>query len=161
MFYLELFSALDRHKVDYLLIGGLAVSLHGVERATMDVDITVAMNPHNLAALIDTAKELKLTPVLPVPLESLANIELLREWHVQRHLEAFALRTSELAGVTIDVLLFPPVDFSGMLGRAEEFDVAGTAIKVVSIDDLIALKGAVGRPIDLSDIEHLQRIKSA
>jgi hypothetical protein len=159
MFYLELFSALDRHKVDYLLIGGLAVSLHGVERATMDVDITVAMNPANLTALIDTAKELKLTPVLPVPLESLGNIGLLRDWHAQRHLVVFALRTPELAGVTIDVLLFPPVDFSGMLARAVEFDVAGTAIRVVSIDDLIALKSAVGRPIDLSDIEHLQRVK--
>jgi hypothetical protein len=160
MFYLELFSALDRHKVDYLLIGGLAVSLHGVERATMDVDITVAMNPANLAAMIDAAKELKLTPVLPVPLESLSNVELLRDWHAQRNLEAFALRTPELAGVTIDVLLFPPVDFAGMMARAVEFDVAGTAIKVVSIDDLIALKKAVGRPIDISDIEHLQRIKS-
>ncbi|MDD2699922.1 MAG: hypothetical protein PHH36_01665 [Sideroxydans sp.] len=161
MFYLELFSALDRHKVDYLLIGGLAVSLHGVERATMDVDITVAMRPVNLAALIETAKELKLTPVLPVPLESLSDIELLREWHEKRNLEAFALRTPELAGVTIDVLLFPPVDFAGMQQRAVEFDVAGTAIKVVSIDDLIAMKNAVGRPIDISDVEHLQRIKAS
>lgn len=161
MFYLELFSSLDRHKVDYLLIGGLAVSLHGVERATMDVDITVAMSPANLAALIETARELKLTPVLPVPLESLSNIELLREWHANRNLEAFALRTPELAGVTIDVLLFPPVDFAGMQQRAVEFDVAGTAIKVVSIDDLIAMKSAVGRPIDLSDVEHLQRIKAS
>jgi len=161
MFYLELFAALDRHKVDYLLIGGLAVSLHGVERATMDVDITVAMNPANLAALIDAAKELKLTPVLPVPLESLSNVELLRDWHAQRHLEAFALRTPELAEVTIDVLLFPPVEFAGMTARAVEFEIAGTAIKVVSIDDLIALKSAVGRPIDISDVEHLQRIKSA
>jgi predicted nucleotidyltransferase len=47
-----------------------------------------------------------------------------------------------------------------MKARAVEFDVAGTAIKVVSIDDLIALKSAVGRPIDMSDIEHLQRTKS-
>jgi len=160
MFYVELFAALNRHKVDYLLIGGLAVSLHGVERATMDVDITVAMNPGNLAALIETARELKLTPVLPVSLESLSNIELLRDWHAQRHLEVFALRTPELAGVTIDVLLFPPVDFAGMIARAVEFDVAGTAIRVVSVDDLIALKRAVGRPIDVSDVEHLQRIKS-
>lgn len=161
MFYLELFSALDRHHVDYLLIGGLAVSLHGVERATMDVDITVAMTPQNLSALIDAAQELKLTPVLPVPLDSLSNIELLREWHAQRHLEVFALRTPELAGVTIDVLLFPPVEFAGMTSRAIEFDVTGTRIRVVSIDDLIALKRAVGRPIDLSDIEHLQRIQAA
>ena len=160
MFYIDLFSALARHKVDYLLIGGLAVSLHGVERATMDVDITVAMTTDNLAALIETAKELKLSPVLPVPLESLRNLELLRQWHTERHLEAFALRSADLAGVTVDVLLFPPVEFSGMTSRAEVFKVADTNIQVVSIDDLIALKQAVGRPIDISDIEHVQRIKA-
>lgn len=159
MFYVDLFSTLARHKVDYLLIGGLAVSLHGVERATMDVDITVAMNPDNLAALIEAAKELKLSPVLPVPLESLRDLELLRQWHAERHLEAFALRTADLAGVTVDVLLFPPVEFAGMVSRADVFKVANTAIQVVSIDDLIALKQAVGRPIDITDIEHLQRIK--
>lgn len=161
MFYLDLFAALDRHKVDYLLIGGLAVSLHGVERATMDVDITVGMNPQNLHALIEVARELKLTPVLPVALDSIADVNLLRDWHENRHMEVFALRTPELAGVTIDVLLFPPVSFTDMLGHAVEFEVAGTPIKVVSIDDLIALKQAVGRPIDLSDVEHLQRIKAA
>ena len=160
MFYVDLFSTLARHKVDYLLIGGLAVSLHGVERATMDVDITVAMNPDNLAALIEAAKELKLTPVLPVPLDSLRDLELLRQWHRERHLEAFALRTPDLAGVTVDVLLFPPVEFVGMASRAEVLKVANTDIQVVSIDDLIALKKAVGRPIDLIDIEHLQRIKA-
>ena len=156
MFYVNLFSALARHKVDYLLIGGLVVSLHGVERATMDVDITVAMNPDNLTSLIDTAKELKLSPVLP----SLLDLELLRQWHAERHLDAFALRTPDLTGVTVDVLLFPPVEFAGMASRADVFKVANTDIQVVSIDDLIALKQAVGRPIDITDIEHLQRIKT-
>ena len=159
MFYVDLFSALTRHKVDYLLIGGLAVSLNGVERATMDVDITVAMTPGNLASLIEAARELHLSPVLPVPLETLNNLELLRLWRAERHLEAFALRAPELAGVTVDVLLFPPVEFEGMMHRATVFNVADVPIQVVSIDDLIALKQAVGRPIDLSDIEHLQRIK--
>lgn len=161
MFYLDLFSALDRHHVDYLLIGGLAVSLHGVERSTMDVDITVALTPDNLAHLIETAHDLNLTPVLPVPLESLNNLELLRQWHKERNLEAFALRTPELAGVTIDVLLFPPVEFSGMAQRATVFNVSNVSIRVVAIDDLIALKQAVGRPIDISDVEHLQRIKQS
>lgn len=160
MFYVDLFSALSRHKVDYLLIGGLAISLHGVERSTMDVDITVAMNPGNLATLIETAKELGLSPVLPVPLESLNDLELLRHWHSERNLEAFALRAPELAGVTLDVLLFPPVEFSGMSHRAVVFNVANIPIRVASIDDLIALKQAVGRPIDLSDIEHLKRLKT-
>ncbi len=125
----------------------------------MDVNITVAMNPDNLAALIEAARELKLSPVLPVSLESLHDLGLLRQWRAEHHLEEFALRTPDLAGVTVDVLLFPPVEFAVMAPRADVFKVAGTNIRVVSIDDLIALKQAVGRPIDLADVEHLQRIK--
>ncbi len=161
MFYLDLFSALDRHRVDYLLIGGLAVSLHGVERATMDVDITVAMNADNLAHLIEMARELKLAPVLPVPLESLNDLALLRQWHSERNLDAFAMRTPDFAGVTVDVLLFPPVEFSGMAQRAMVLNISSTPVRIVAIDDLIALKQAVGRPVDISDIEHLQRIRQS
>ena len=159
MFYLDLFSALERHNVDYLLIGGLAVSLYGIERATMDVDITIAMNPENRAALIRAARELKLTPVLPVSLESLEDLELLRMWHTERNLEAFAMRTSELTSVTLDILLFPPVEFIGMLQRAVTFNAGTTPIRTACIDDLIALKQAVGRPIDIADIEHLNRVR--
>jgi hypothetical protein len=160
MFYLDLFSALARHNVGYVLIGGLAVSLHGIERATMDVDISVAMTPENLAALVDMAREMSLTPVLPVPLETLGDPQQLADWHATRNLEAFALRAPGLAGVTIDVLLFPPVKFAALATHAVVFQIGDTPIQVASIDDLIALKQAVGRPIDLSDIEHLKRLKA-
>lgn len=159
MFYLDLFSALAHHKVGYVLIGGLAVSLHGVERATMDIDISVAMTPENLAALVNMARELSLTPVLPVPLETLGNLGQLAEWHAQRNLDAFALHAPRLAGVTLDVLLFPPVDFPSLAAHAIELKIGNVPVRIASIDDLIALKQAVARPIDLSDIEHLKRLK--
>jgi hypothetical protein len=158
MFYLDLFDALNRHGVEYVLIGGLAVSLHGIERATMDIDISVAMTPENLAALVALAKALDMRPALPVALDSLADPDLLRRWHDERHLEAFALQAPDLAGVTLDVLLFPPVDFTAMHTRAVTFDILGTPVVVASIDDLVALKEAVGRPIDRADIDHLRRL---
>ena len=158
MFYLDLFSALNAHKVEYVLIGGLAVALHGVERNTMDIDISVVISPENLGRLIDAAQELQLTPVLPVPLSALADIETLRQWRANRNMEAFALRTPDMAGVTVDVLLFPPVEPEALCSRAVVLDVSGVPVRLACIDDLIALKRAVGRPIDLSDIEHLNRI---
>jgi hypothetical protein len=72
MFYLDLFSALHRHDVEYVLIGGLAVALHGVERTTMDIDVCVVVSPGNLNQLVTAAQELKLTPTLPVPPSSLS-----------------------------------------------------------------------------------------
>lgn len=161
MFYLDLFSALDRHRVDYVLIGGLAISLHGIERATMDIDVTVAMTPGNLSALVAMARVLGMTPVLPVDLNALADLDQLARWRRERNLEAFALRAPGVAGVTLDVLLHPPVDFTALRARAVTFSAGGVPVVVASVDDLIALKQAVGRPIDLADIEHLQRLKAS
>jgi hypothetical protein len=155
---LGLFSALSRHHVDYILIGGLAVSLHGIERATMDIDVTVAMTPDNLASLVAMARELGMTPVLPVDLDSLIDLDRLAAWHRERNLEVFALHAPGLTGITLNVLPYPLVNYAGMRERAVTFKAGEVPIVVVGIDDLIALKQAVGRPIDLSDIEHLKRL---
>ena len=126
----------------------------------MDIDITVAMQPNNLYKLIACAESLNLKPVLPVPLSSLKNLPLLKQWHQEENLIAFALRTEEIAGVTLDILLFPPVDFGQMQQNMTQFAIGSTTVNVASIDDLILLKQAAGRAIDLSDIEHLNKIKS-
>lgn len=160
MFYLDLFAALHRHRVEYALIGGLAVALHGVERNTMDIDISVVVSPENMQQLVSTAKELGLKPMLPVPLETLTQIDTLKEWHALRNLQAFSLHGSGPAGVSLDILLFPPVDPAAMCQRAITLDVGGVPVVLATIDDLIALKQSAGRPIDLSDIEHLQRINT-
>ena len=160
MFYLDLFSALDRHKVEYVLIGGLAVALHGVERNTMDIDVCVVISPVNLQHLTEAAKELRLSPMLPVPLETLSDIETLNQWHSHRNLRAFSLRSEDMAGVTLDVLLFPPVDPASMCHRALQLDVSGVPVKLASIDDLIALMQSSARPINLADIEHLKRLQN-
>jgi len=93
-----------------------------------------------------------------VSLSALGDIDNLRQWHLHRNLEAFALRTPDIAGVTVDVLLFPPVEPQEMCDRAVVVKVSNVPVKLACIDDLIALKSAVRRPIDLSDIEHLKRI---
>ena len=158
MFYLDLFAALHRHRVDYALIGGLAVALHGVERNTMDIDISVVVSPQNMQQLVLAAQELGLTPMLPMPLETLTQIDTLQEWHAHRNLQAFSLHGSGPAGVSLDILLFPPVDPAAMCKRAITLDVAGVPVVLATVDDLIALKQSAGRPIDLSDIEHLKRV---
>jgi hypothetical protein len=161
MFYIDLFSALQRHRVDYVLIGGLAISLHGIERATMDIDVTVAMTPENLSALVAMARELSMTPVLPVELDNLTDLDQLAQWHRERNLEAFALKAPDPVGITLDVLLYPPVHFKDLQKHAVTLKAGAVPVIVASIDDLIALKQAVGRPIDLTDIEHLKRLKES
>jgi hypothetical protein len=128
---------------------------------TVQIRRTTSVSHGNLSHLVAAAQELELTPTLPVPLSSLTQIELLKEWHTQRNLLAFALRSPDLAGVTVDVLLFPPVPPQELCQRALTIDVAGVPVRLAHIDDLIALKQHAGRPIDLSDIEHLKKLSQA
>ena len=81
------------------------------------------------------------------------------QWHRERNLEAFALRVAGLSGVTLDILLYPPVDYAQMRSHAITFLAGDIPVVLASIDDMIALKQAVGRPIDLADIEHLKHLK--
>lgn len=49
--FLTVFEALDRQEVEYILIGGVAVILHGLERLTRDIDIFVRPTLENIAKL--------------------------------------------------------------------------------------------------------------
>ncbi|MGH8802329.1 MAG: hypothetical protein ACREX6_08560, partial [Casimicrobiaceae bacterium] len=91
MFYLDLFSALERSGVRYVIVGGLALNLHGVERATMDVDLAMALDAANWLSAIDVFRALQMTPIAPVTLEQASNPEQLRDWKRDRHMLAFGL----------------------------------------------------------------------
>jgi len=159
MFYLDLFHALDQHGVDYLLIGGLAMNLHGVPRMTMDVDIVLALDGENLTRFIACATELGLTPQAPVPLAALADPAQRREWIETKKLIAFALNSTVAGTPTLDVLLVHPLDVAQSLGRAEVRAVDGIPVRLAAIEDMIRLKQAAGRRQDLDDIANLQRLR--
>jgi predicted nucleotidyltransferase len=51
--FLEFIGLLENHGVDYLIIGGYAVALHGFPRYTGDIDFFVAVNPENAVKLMN------------------------------------------------------------------------------------------------------------
>ena len=159
MFYLDLFKALEKHKVRYLLVGGLAMNLHGVPRSTMDVDIVLALDPANLKAFLTMAGVLKLTPVAPLNLDGLLEPAQRQKWLKEKNMLALALRPPDIKGPTVDVLIDPPLDIESALKRAVKREVSEVNISLISIEDLILLKEKAGREQDRSDIEHLRRIQ--
>jgi hypothetical protein len=62
VFYLGLFRALEREKVEYLVVGGLAVMFHDVERSAMNIGLVLAMREDNLRRLFAVANTLGLAP---------------------------------------------------------------------------------------------------
>ncbi len=160
MFYLDLFRCLHEHRVRYLLVGGLAMNLHGVPRMTMDVDIVLALDSPNLDAFMRCARELGLKPQAPVPLESLKDPVQRKEWIETKHMIAFALNAPRASGATVDVLIQHPLDIESAFAAAITRDIDGVPVSLCGIRDLIALKQGTGRQQDAADVEHLRRIQA-
>lgn len=159
MFYLDLFSELQKNEVRYLVVGGIAINLHGVERATMDVDLVLAMDEDNLRRFLRAANSLALKPSLPVQLEALADARQVEDWVQKRRLIAFSLRPPSRSAPSIDIVVRPKVPFDTMYQNRLEKEIGGVRLSVASIDDLIALKTDTGRNQDASDIVALNKVR--
>ncbi|MBK9521494.1 MAG: nucleotidyl transferase AbiEii/AbiGii toxin family protein [Rhodocyclaceae bacterium] len=160
MLYLDLFAALHDYKVRYILVGGLAMNLHGVPRMTMDVDIVLAMDNANLDLFIECARAMKLSPVAPVDLGDLKDPNKRRDWFEHKHMIAFGLQNTVTRPPTmVDVLVAPQIDIAVAFSRAIATQVGNTVVQLASIEDMIQLKTATGRAQDQSDIEHLERLR--
>ncbi len=97
----NLLATLCEAEVDFVLIGGLAVTLHGYQRVTMDVDVVLAMNDANLEKFVDCAKGAGLRPVLPIPIDSLRDASLIDDWHRDKGMLAFALREPDAMAASV------------------------------------------------------------
>ncbi len=160
MFYLDLFRELQKHDIQYVVVGGIAINLHGVERATMDVDLVLAMDHSNLQGFLGAARTLQLRPILPVALEALCDAAQLDAWVREKHMIAFCLRPPSGTAPSVDIIVRPKVAFETMYRNRIEKNIGGVQFSIASIDDLIALKTDTGRKQDASDIEALNKVKA-
>lgn len=160
MFYLELFRALDREKVRYLVVGGIAVNLHGIGRLTVDVDLMLALDSENLGRFVAVAKSLGLKPSIPVSVEDIADASKVEKWITEKHMLAFALHSPDPATPTLDVLVNPVVPFEDAYARRVTTSVEALEVPVACIDDIIRLKTGTGRKKDEADILALNQVKA-
>ena len=158
MFYLDLFKKLEGGGVRYLVVGGIAVNLHGVNRLTHDVDLMLALDAENLGRFVSVAKRYSFKPVVPVKVEDLADAEKVRDWVENKHMLAFGLRPQDPAEPIVDILVKAPVDFETAYKRRVIVDVLGQKVPVASIADIITMKTGTGRAKDQDDIAMLRRL---
>lgn len=155
----ELLQSLSEKSVQYVLVGGLAVQLHGYMRSTFDIDLVLAMNDENLVRFIAVAKRYGLVPSNPVPIDSLRNANQIEQWHREMGMLAFALREPQVGGSVVDILVRPSVPFEQLMANAVVGELLAQKIRIASIDDLIAMKRTANRAKDQLDIAALEKIK--
>ena len=135
------FSSLRKHRVKYLTIGGIAAILHGVPRATFDLDILIEATPENAQRLLRALIQAGLgTAALTTADQVLAH-----EVTVFRDRVRVDVQT-RTRGIT----------FEGAWARREVMKYRRQSFNVLSRSDLIASKRAAGRPQDLEDVRVLE-----
>lgn len=142
---LGLLRALAEHAVDYVVIGGIAVQVHGHRRTTRDLDVIPNPDPDNLerlaAALVSLEATPRETPGAPSPTaEQLAGATVV---------PPLTTRDGELHILTAVPGARP---FGSLAADALPIELDGATVRIVSLDDLIAMKRASGRPGDLEDL---------
>jgi hypothetical protein len=148
----ELLRRLTARGVDFVVIGGIAVVLHGSARITQDLDICFATDDANLSALGQVligldARVRGVDDGLPfVP-----------DARMLRNVEVLTLVTNLGA---LDVLARPSgaPSYERLRRRADRFELDDFTVLVAAIGDLLAMKQAAGRAKDLADIAELQAI---
>jgi hypothetical protein len=149
----EMLGRLARAEVDFVVIGGVALILLGSPRLTRDLDIVFAPDDDNLKALSHVLQELDATLR-----EADADLPFVPDAGTLRNVTLLTLDTS--AGwLDVHREVGGAPAYEELKRGAEKKDVGDSRVLVASPDDLIAMKRAAGRTIDLADIEELEAIK--
>jgi predicted nucleotidyltransferase len=143
----DLIRLFRESKIPYALMGGMAVSVHGIPRPTHDLDFTIAIERERLPEFYAAVEELGYS----VPdvhqsgwVDLVAGMPLVRvrQWVDDKVID-------------IDLFLAESSFQESLLSRRVELVVEGNLAWVVTPEDLMLLKLIAGRPRDLGDIQDI------
>lgn len=139
----DLLRLLKEHRVDFIIIGASAFPVYGYVRATLDIDIFINLKKTNAERTYSALKEFGYD-LSDVSISDLLTKKLLiRQYDVEVDIHPF------VKGVTFEKVWKNKVE--AMYGK--------TLVFFASLDDLIDMKRAAGRPQDVQDLKYLMKIK--
>ncbi len=144
----RILEELARHRVDFVVVGGMATQAHGNTRMTNDVDLIPEPDPRNLTRLADALRALQ--------------ARVLNPGHEDIEIDAAMLPRATIWQLAtphggIDVLHDAPgaAPYDQLRERALVIALDDLRIQIAGLDDLIRMKLARGRPVDRADVAAL------
>jgi predicted nucleotidyltransferase len=154
-----IFKALNKARVKYLIVGGLAVVAYGYERLTRNVDLVIGLERDNIIRGLRALMAIDYHLKIPVTPEQFADPALRKTWRREKNMVVLQLWSDLHRRTPVDVFVYEPFDFEKELGRAT-WNVVAVKIRapVITYKTLLALKRKAGRARDLLDIAALKKL---
>lgn len=158
--FLNLIRSFESARVDYVLVGGFATVIHGHQRLTGDVDFVIALDEANTLRAIDLLTSLGYRPRAPVDPRGFAEASTRQSWVADKGLLVMSFFNPDHALLEVDLFVEYPIPKDELWKSSKLIDIGGVNVRVCSIDHLIGMKLAAGRPKDLEDVRILRKIKA-
>jgi hypothetical protein len=159
----RIIECLDRHEVQYLLVGGIGAQMHGATRPTRDFDSLPETSGENLSRLAEAMRELNArlrveglsdaeAKALPLPIDA-------------DSLKQMDISTWRTDAGDLDVLTGIPTreggraSYGDLADRAERVRIGEAVVQVASLGDIIASKEWADRPKDREALVELREIE--
>ena len=149
----SLLEILAQADVQFILIGGVAANLHGSARATFDIDIVYARSMKNFAAITSA-----LSPLAPYLRGAPPGLPFRLDEKTLANGLNFTLTTA-LGDLDLLGEVAGGGTYENLLGSSMWLEIDGLRIRCATVDQLISLKNAAGRPKDFESVAELKAIK--
>ena len=159
--YLQSFiKDLCNEGIKFIIAGGVAGVLNGIERVTMDLDLALELSPENVKKFSGLMKRLGLIPLVPVATEELANPSVVKKMVDEKHAVVFMLADPDFPLRKVDVFLTDNLSYVSLFKSSETLNFDGVEFRVVTLEKLLELKRAVQPPRDkdLWDIQAIEKL---
>ena len=156
----EILVELKNQNIKFIVCGGVAAVLHGVERMTMDIDISLDLDNTNLKKFLHVIKKMNLKPRVPIPAESILDPEKRKKMIEEKGALVFTFIDPDKPFRQIDIFLEEDKSYKQLHDYIEKINIGGTEINILSIEKLIEMKKDIDPPRgkDLLDIKELELI---
>ena len=156
MIYEEVFKELNKRKVKYVVVGGIALVLYGILRFTADLDLVIHLEEKNIDRFFKAIKNLGFKPKIPVTQQEFKDKKKREEWAKKKNMIVFSFYHPKDSLKIIDVFIKEPIKFESLYKEAKKIKVKKITIPLASLKHLKQLKKRAKREKDLIDLIKLK-----
>jgi len=146
--------------IRYLIVGGLAMQVHGSDRVTYDIDMVIQLEPRNVIKAFAALARASYHPSVPVTVAQFADATTRERLRSDKGMVVLNFWSDRYPATKLDMFVAEPFDFDSEYERAiRDSSIPGVELRFPRADTLLAMKRLANRPKDQNDILFLESLQ--